>query len=83
MKIIVSIFESGAILIYLAELRPESFMIRKTEHLINQWLNSPSGMILVQCLVNTTNFIIIIQEKVNLVRNATLKLPEVFIPRFG
>ena len=42
MKNKVSIFQSGAILIYLAE-KVENFMIRIIKILINQWLNGSNG----------------------------------------
>jgi len=69
-----TIFESGAILIYLAE-QSGKFYNEQSKTEINQWLMAQMGYI-GPMLGHIINFIIIIQEKVSLVKKDILKFPK-------
>ncbi len=72
-----SIFESGAILIYLAE-KSEKFYDKQARIKINQWLMAQMGYI-GPMIGHTINFIITILVRVNLVRKDISKYQKKFI----
>ena len=72
-----SLFESGAILIYLAE-KYNKFYEAKDRNVINQWLMAQMGII-GPMMGNIINFIIIILVKVNLEKKDILKLQKEFM----
>ena len=73
----IKLFQSGAILIYLAELSGKFYDIDNRPR-INEWLMAQVG-ISDQCLDNIINSTIIIQGKVNLVKKDILILQKEFI----
>jgi GST-like protein len=72
-----SVFESGAILMYLAE-KYNKFYKAKDRNAINQWLMAQTEL-LGQCLGSIISFIITILVKVNLEKKGFLKLLKDFM----
>ena len=73
----ISLFESGAILIYLGE-KSGKFYNENQRTIINQWLMGQMAYV-GPMLGSTINFIITTQEKVNLVKKDTLGSQKEFI----